>query len=118
MSDRPLRLNIAPDPITGQGDARTMTPLERRVLYGEGVGPIEYVSPPTNAMPVTPSGPNAQDFGFPATTVVNVTRNRLIEILSRFVKPEDKMLVDRDLVKVIFKRYEEYLGQPLVDPNE
>ena len=45
-------------------------------------------------------------------------RQRLDEIIGRFVKPEDSQLTDKQLVQAVYERWLKHASQPLLDPFE
>ena len=45
-------------------------------------------------------------------------RDRLIRVLGRHVREEDTEKSDDDFVRELFKRYEYWRSQPLIDPAE
>lgn len=49
----------------------------------------------------------------------HIQRDRLHDILgTRYVRPTDKELSDRDFLREVFKRVIQQFNQPLLDPNE
>jgi hypothetical protein len=45
-------------------------------------------------------------------------RQRLDEIVGRFVRPEDCQLTDKELVLAVYERWLKHAGAPVLDPAE
>jgi hypothetical protein len=45
-------------------------------------------------------------------------RQRLDEIVGRFVRPEDGQLTDKELVKAVYERWLKHASEPVLDPAE
>jgi len=45
-------------------------------------------------------------------------RQRLDEIIGRFVRPEDGRLTDKELVQAVYRRWLKHVGEPVLDPAE
>jgi hypothetical protein len=45
-------------------------------------------------------------------------RQRLDEIIGRFVRPEDARLTDKELVQAVLQRWLKHVSEPVLDPAE
>ena len=45
-------------------------------------------------------------------------RQRLDEIVGRFVRPEDSRLTDKELVQAVYERWLKHASEPVLDPAE
>jgi len=45
-------------------------------------------------------------------------RQRLDEIIGRFVRPEDVRLTDKELVQAVLQRWLKHVSEPVLDPAE
>ena len=45
-------------------------------------------------------------------------RQRLDEIVGRFVRPEDSLLTDKELVQAVYERWLKHASEPVLDPAE
>ena len=45
-------------------------------------------------------------------------RQRLDEIVGRFVRPEDSRLTDKELVQAVYERWLRHASEPVLDPAE
>jgi hypothetical protein len=45
-------------------------------------------------------------------------RQRLDEIVGRFVRPEDSRLTDKELVQAAYERWLKHASEPVLDPAE
>jgi hypothetical protein len=45
-------------------------------------------------------------------------RQRLDEIVGRFVMPEDSQLTDKELIQAVYERWLKHAREPVLDPAE